>query len=169
MSILKEFTNVSGGGMNGPKRTLDEKLKTIIGTLTTISGLISALLALVPQFQASLNAFRVLSGVSPHAWWLISGVLMIIGYFALRDGLTQRSRLLRPEVLLLQADKPQHLTGRAEDISQLAALCKDYPQIHLVGESGVGKTALIRAGLCPKLKTDPVWFPIYLVQRFVNP
>jgi hypothetical protein len=82
--------------------------------------------------------------------------------FVLRDGLTRRSRLLRPEALLLKTDNPEHLKGREEDIDRLAGLCVEYQQVNLVGESGAGKSALIQAGLCPKLNTEAGLFPIYL-------
>ena len=86
----------------------------------------------------------------------------VVGGFALRDGLARRSRLLRSEALLLKADNPAHLKGREEDIDRLSALCDEYQQVNLVGESGAGKSALIQSGLCPRLKVEQRWFPIYL-------
>lgn len=81
-------------------------------------------------------------------------LLLTVGVFALRDGLARRSRLLRPEALLLKADNPKHLKGREEDIDRLSALCHEYQQVNLVGESGAGKSALIQAGLYPRLKAE---------------
>ena len=95
-------------------------------------------------------------------WLLVGAILLIARVLTLWDGLARRSRLLRPEVLLLKADKPAHLKGRSEDIERVSMLCYEYQQVHLVGESGAGKSALIQAGLCPALTTEKRLFPIYL-------
>ncbi len=145
--------------MSDTLRTVDEKLKTITGLVSTVSGLI----ALVePLREKLISVFQGLDGVPLFAWYSVAGLLLIAGFFALYHGLKSHSYFLHPEVLLLQASNPRHLRGRAEAIEQLVRLCKEHPQIHLVGESGVGKTALIRAGLCSALHADPAWFPIYL-------
>jgi hypothetical protein len=145
--------------MNGPRRTLEERLKAISGTL----GILIALLALVPQFSKNISdTVDAFINLPPIAWYLAPVLLLIIGIFALRDGLARRSRLLRPEALQLKADNPAHLKGRSEDIQRLSMLCHECQQVHLVGESGAGKSALIQAGLWPALTADKRLFPIYL-------
>jgi hypothetical protein len=145
--------------MNGPKRTFDERLKAISGTLTVLIGL----LALVPKFSKNISeavdAFIKLPAI---VWYLVPVLLLVVGMYALRDGLARRSRLLRPEALLLKADNPEHLKGREEDIDRLSGLCYEYQQVNLVGESGAGKSSMIQAGLCPRLKAGQGLFPIYL-------
>ncbi|HEX9868929.1 MAG TPA: hypothetical protein VGC99_10105, partial [Candidatus Tectomicrobia bacterium] len=145
--------------MNEPRRTFDERLKAISGTL----GVLIGLLALVPQFSKNISeAVDAVIKLPQIVWYLVPVLLLIVGMFALRDGLARRSRLLRPEALILKADHPEHLKGREEDIDRLSALCDEYQQVNLVGESGAGKSALIQAGLCPRLKAEQGLFPIYL-------
>jgi hypothetical protein len=145
--------------MNGPRRTFDEWLKAISGTL----GVLGGLLALVPQFSKNISdALDAVIKLPPTVWYFASVLLPVVGVFALRDGLARRSRLLRPEALLLKTNNPEHLKGREEDIERLSALCHDYQQVNLVGESGAGKSALIRAGLWPRLQAERKLFPIYL-------
>jgi Novel STAND NTPase 1 len=145
--------------MNEPRRTFDERLKAISGTL----GVLIGLLALVPQFSKNISeAVDAVIKLPQIVWYLVPVLLLIVGMLALRDGLARRSRLLRPEALILKADHPEHLKGREEDIDRLSALCDEYQQVNLVGESGAGKSALIQAGLCPALKANRGLFPIYL-------
>jgi len=145
--------------MNEPRRTFDERLKAISGTL----GVLIGLLALVPQFSKHISeAVDAVIKLPQVVWYLVPVLLLLVGLFVLRDGLTRSSRLLRPEALLLKADNPEHLKGREEDIDRLSALCDEYQQVNLVGESGAGKSALIQAGLCPRLKAEQRLFPIYL-------
>src|SRR5918996_92071 len=145
--------------MNGPRRTFDEKLKAISGTLEVLIGL----LALAPQVSKNISeAVDAFIQLPPITWYLAPVLLLAVGMFALRDGLARRSRLLRPEALLLKADNPRHLKGREEDIDRLSALCYEYQQVNLVGESGAGKSALIQAGLVPRLQAERGLFPIYL-------
>jgi hypothetical protein len=145
--------------MSEPQRSFNEKLKAASGALSMLVGL----LALVPQLSKNLGeALEALVKLPPPVWLLVAAILIIIGFFALLDGLSRRSRLRRPEALLLQVDHPQHLKGREEDINRLFTLCHDAHQVHLVGESGAGKSALLQAGLCLALKSSQGWFPLYL-------
>jgi hypothetical protein len=142
-----------------PKRSFDEKLKAISGVLCILIGL----LVLVPPVGENLSkALETFVKLPPFVWLFAAAILLIVGFFALLNGLSRRSRLLRPEALLLKVGQPQHLKGREEDINRLSTLCHDTQQVHLVGESGVGKSALIQAGLCPALKASGGLFPIYL-------
>jgi hypothetical protein len=142
-----------------PKRSFDEKLKVVSGVLSILIGL----LALVPQVGENLSkAIEAFVKLPPFVWLFAAVILLIVGFFALLDGLSRRSRLLRPDALLLQVDQPRHLKGRLEDINQLSTLCNDSQQVHLVGDSGVGKSALIQAGLCQVLKSSRGLFPIHL-------
>jgi hypothetical protein len=62
----------------------------------------------------------------------------------------------------LQTDNADHLVGREEDITRLFQHCIEAQQIYLVGESGAGKTALLRAGVLPVLREYQTMLPIYL-------
>ena len=65
-----------------------------------------------------------------------------------------------PDALRLQRDNPQHLIGRNEEIDDLVRTCQKQPLVFLEGKSGVGKSALLQAGLVPKLTGDPALLPV---------
>ncbi len=145
--------------MNEPRHTFVEWLEAISGML----GVLIGLLGLAPKFNKSISeAVDAVITLPQIVWYLAPVLLLVVGLIALRDGLTRRSRLLHPEALLLKADNPEHSRGREEDIDRLSALCNEYQQVNLVGESGAGKSALIQAGLCPKLTMERRLFPVYL-------
>ena len=144
--------------MNEPKRSFDEKAKAIAGMLAVISGVVTT----ATQFSKDIREFLGLIPELGPIWYPVLVALIIAGAWAIWDGLARRSRLLRPEALLLRADRTEHLAGRSEDIDRLSRLCTDYSQVHLVGESGAGKSALARAGLCPKLGARARLIPVYV-------
>jgi hypothetical protein len=116
----------------------------------------SARTVLVPQFSKNIvEAVDTFIKLPPIIWYLIPVLLLGVSIHALRDGLTRRSRLLRPEALQLKADNPAHSKGRSEDIERLSTLCHECQQVHLVGESGAGKSALIQAGLKSRYEIIP--------------
>ncbi|MGH7454800.1 MAG: hypothetical protein ACRENG_25815, partial [bacterium] len=146
--------------MPKPERTFVEKITTIAGVIAALGGVLAAATQFSDQVKALLGK---LAELPPVAWWVIAGLLLSLGIFGLIHGLARRSRLLRPEALLLKSHKAEHLKGRDEDIDRLLRLCRDYPLVHLVGESGAGKSALLQAGLCPKLRQDSAGLlPIYI-------
>ncbi len=99
---------------------------------------------------------------SPESWWGLLAFLLGVGLWLLRDGLSKRSRLLQPEALSLRAENRQHLKGRVDDIDLLCALCEQHKLVFLEGESGVGKSALVQAGLIPRVIERGSFLPIYL-------
>lgn len=110
---------------------------------------------------ASMRNSRPLPACWPASWvfYLTGGILLVVGVLFAWDGLARRSRLRQPEAFLLKPDKLEHLVGRSEDIDRLSRECIDHRQIHLVGESGAGKSA---AGLCPRLKAHATLLPVYV-------
>jgi hypothetical protein len=89
-------------------------------------------------------------------------VLITLGVLLFVKLLSPPSRLLKPDQLRLQTDNADHLVGREEDITRLFQHCIEAQQIYLVGESGAGKTALLRAGVLPVLQEYEAMLPIYL-------
>ncbi len=148
--------------MNEPKRTFDEKVKAISGGVSALTGILTALTQYNETLKKVIGSLGPMAELPTSVWVGAAAILLIAGVSALWDGLTRRSRLLRPEALLLRSDEPRHLKGREEDIERLTMLCNEYQQVYLVGESGAGKSSLIQAGLCPALKADRGLFPIYL-------
>src|SRR5919198_1614027 len=148
--------------MDEPKRTFDEKVKAISGGVTALTGIFAALTQYNETLKKVIDSLGPIAELPPSVWLGAAAILLIAGVFALWDGLTRRSRLLRPEALLLRSDEPRHLKGRQDDIDRLSTLCNEYQQVYLVGESGAGNSSLIQAGLCPALKANRRLFPIYL-------
>jgi hypothetical protein len=74
----------------------------------------------------------------------------------------RESRLAPGADLRPNRDNPNHLLGRDKDVSTLTDLCRDFSLVHLVGEAGAGKTALVRAGLVPALRTGGQIVPVYV-------
>ena len=148
--------------MNEPKRTFDEKVKAIGGAFAALTGILTFIAQFNETLKKAVDSLGPLAELPLIVCLLVAVILLIVGVFTIREGLARRSRLLRPEALLLKVDNPAHLKGREEDIDRLYTLCDEYQQVFLVGESGAGKSALIQSGLCPALKADKRLFPIYL-------
>lgn len=145
--------------MDRPKRTLGE----YVSGLTATVALITALFAGVAKLSNSLGELsNIIQKLPPAGFYLLLALLVTFGVYEVWIGLARRSRLLRPEALLLKADRIEHLVGRSEDIERLSKLCTDSIQTHLAGESGAGKSALVQAGLCPELRVHARLIPIYI-------
>jgi hypothetical protein len=104
----------------------------------------SELPALQTAFQNLPEPFR----------WTFAALLFLIALFLLGASLRRRSVLVRPERFLLSADDPEHLVGREQEIRELAGECARHPLVWLLGESGSGKSALVKAGLIPWFKSE---------------
>jgi hypothetical protein len=83
--------------MNEPKRTFDEKAKAISGGLSALTGILTALTQFNDTLKKLVDPLGSLAQLPASFWFLAAAILLIVGVFALRDGLTRRSRLLRPE------------------------------------------------------------------------
>jgi uncharacterized protein YjbI with pentapeptide repeats len=136
--------------MREPKRGFEEKAKIVTGLLVAVASVATAVTRLHEVLQLG------------RAVYPLAAILAVVGLWIVWDGFSRRSRLLHPEALLLRADKIEHLAGRAEDVDRLSKLCADYAQVHLVGESGAGKSALLQAGLCPAVRVHARLIPIYV-------
>lgn len=142
--------------MNKPEHTLAEKISFISGVISAICSVLGIVFDNELKKALSLN-------IPEFVWWILIAFLIVSGFLSFKHGITRRSRLLRPEALLLKSHKAEHLKGREEDIERLLKLCREHPLVHLVGESGAGKSAMLQAGLCLKLREDNVGvLPIYI-------
>ena len=70
------------------------------------------------------------------------------------------SRLERPEAFTLVATTPESLIGREEDLRQLQHSVLHHRIVLLDGESGCGKSALVAAGLVPRLQASDGLLPV---------
>ncbi len=138
-----------------------EIFNTITGAILSLTGIIAA----VGGFTDTLNkVHNSIKTAPPMLIWIAIGALIFIGLYLLWRGLSRKSRLLRPEVFLIDPDNPRHLKGRDDDIRTLRDAV-NYPLVFLEGESGAGKSALIRSGLIPALTSDEgskTLLPLYI-------
>ncbi|MCU7370355.1 hypothetical protein PEC18_05575 [Paucibacter sp. O1-1] len=72
------------------------------------------------------------------------------------------SRLGVPVGLRLSAGDHTHLVGRQDEIVQLVECCRSHSLVFLDGASGVGKSALVAAGVVPALRNDPQLLPVLI-------
>ena len=134
-------------------RTLTELFQATTGILSSLTGLVLALRAQGEGVEALLKEL----GLSSEVWLapVLAIVLLLVGFSLLRQGLSRKSRLLWPEGLLIDPDNPDHLRGRTDDIRHLLEAVTNHPLVFLEGESGSGKSALVRSGLIPTLLNPP--------------
>ncbi len=80
---------------------------------------------------------------------------------------TRKSVLVQPKPLrrpvgmeYITAEYRNYFLGRTSEVSSVIKLLQENPVVLLLGESGIGKTSLIHAGLIPTLMTNG-WRPVY--------
>ena len=132
-----------------------DKIYALVGCASSLLGLIAAALSLLGKLPPVLQ--------ESFAWWGFLGVLLLIGLWLLWSALlAPKSRLLQPERFVIRPEERRHLKGREEELSELADLCEQHPLVFLEGESGAGKTALVRSGLVEECRRRRRLHPVYL-------
>lgn len=146
-----------------PARTKAERRRILLGAGCTLIGSIGAAAMLFPNHELPIWDTRARYLPTSVQLGLIA-VFALVGIWFIVDGFYRRSRLLALDALTLRANNAAHLKGRRDHIDRLLRLCQEHRQVHLVGESGAGKTALVRAGLCSELRNEfhRGLLPIYL-------
>jgi len=87
--------------------------------------------------------------------------IAVMAIIVARSRKTHVSRLIDPDALKLDPKLPEHLFGRGPDLDRvLKALAN--PLVFLVGESGCGKSALLRAGISKGTAFTHRFLPIYI-------
>src|SRR5271165_25869 len=145
--------------MDKDKTNIERIVLLTTGVVTAIAGLFAAFNGLYDKFR---NSVEIFAGFEKWQLGAAALVLVAFGIWLIRLSRRRRSVLLRPEALRLGRDNPAHLVGRAQDIADLARLCREQSLVFLEGESGAGKSALLQAGLVSALKGDPELLPIYV-------
>jgi hypothetical protein len=102
---------------------------------------------------------KVLASLDWWAWTIVGTVAVICGIYI---RFTRYSQLMKIDALRIDPDNPAHLIGRADKINKLEELCRNNFLVNLVGESGAGKSALVRSGLVPLLKENKNLLPVYM-------
>ncbi len=124
------------------------------------------LAAITALLTAATNFATAKGTISEKLTGLVVLVCLPVGILLVVVGLYLRfskvSRLLKVDALRIEPDNPDHLIGRDEAVKKLEDRCRDAFLVHLVGESGAGKSALVRSGLIPKLKADATLLPVEL-------
>lgn len=131
-----------------------DRLNALAGFFSTMLSLIAGLLSLLGILPPPTKGF---------VWWAFLGVLFCLGLWLLWSAfLAPKSRLLQPERFVIRPEERRHLKGREEEISELSDLCEHQSLVFLEGESGAGKTALVRAGLVDECLRRRRLHPVYL-------
>jgi hypothetical protein len=137
-----------------------EIINAVGGAILAIVGLLTAVGEMTDKLK---DIHQKLAHIPPPLLWLVIAVVFLVGASLLWRGLSRKSRLLRPDVLLLDPGNPQHLKGRSDDVRRLCTDVTAHPLVFLDGESGAGKSALVRAGVLPALShNDKTLLPLYL-------
>ncbi len=139
-------------------RSPPELAQATAGILITFTGFVLALQANSEAVAKLLTTLHL-----PGSVWLaptLAVVLLLVGASLLWQGLPRKSRLqlgrLLEQGLLIDPDThPGHLSGRSDDIRRLSGAVVTHPLVFLTGESGSGKSALVRCGLIPALQRHP--------------
>ncbi|HBL29915.1 MAG TPA: hypothetical protein DD490_24010 [Acidobacteria bacterium] len=121
---------------------------TLLGAAATAT---SAFIDLVKALAGSVSALKDLP---PETRWLVTAVLLALTVVSLLATLSRRSVLLKKERFLLSSDDPAHLVGREEEAAHLARQCGRFRLVFLIGDSGTGKSSLMRAGLAHGLLAE---------------
>jgi hypothetical protein len=146
----------SGNGGCGPgiirqistTSDIGKALGGVSGALGAVGGLFAAVVALNENLR---QGWEVLNALPAWGWAALAAVLLLLGIWQLVVWRQKRSELVRPETLRLERDNPEHLVGREDDVAALEQKCRGHGLGFLEGDSGSGKSALVRAGLLPRL------------------
>lgn len=140
------------------------KREIVDGSIGTILTGASVIIAALSAFLKHALEIHTLSRAS---FWTLLLIVFIAGSFFLYRAFSRKSRLIRPEALLVDPDNPTHLKGRSELTTALLEAIQNRI-VFLEGESGAGKSALIRSGLLLAIQDDesdqnvlPLYFNFY--------
>lgn len=133
-----------------------DKVKALAGCVSSLFGFVAVTLSLIAQLPSLLNEYQLV-------WWGFLGVLLLLGLGLLWSALlAPKSRLLQPERFVIRPEERRHLKGREEEIFELSDLCERQLLVFLEGESGAGKTSLVRSGLVDECRRRRRLHPVYL-------
>ncbi len=139
-----------------------KQIQFISGIVVALGGLVGGVAELFGKTIKAFDQFPF------WAAWIGYATLFLLGSWLLIKWRTRHSRLLTPDALRLERDNIDHLVGRAEDIQNLLQQCLTKQIVFLEGESGSGKSALVRSGLMPRLKDDKSVLPLILADLWVD-
>ncbi|MEM9156745.1 MAG: hypothetical protein AAGB13_17215, partial [Cyanobacteria bacterium P01_F01_bin.33] len=132
------------------KRSSDEKADTIAGLVALLTAIITAIAGLITELSLATEYFGPL--ISDAILLTVAFLLLVTGTYLLIRGIAKKSRVLNPDVFTIRQDSPDHLKGRNYEIENLYREIQSHSLIFLEGESGIGKTSLVKSGLIPLLQ-----------------
>lgn len=97
--------------------------------------------------------------LDPGAMWSYAIVILLILLIVAMYAKVQRHA--RGALPKLDPTSQEHLFGRSKDIDRMIVLCNKASTIRIIGESGVGKTAFIRAGIFPNASRNRI-IPVFI-------
>jgi hypothetical protein len=153
---------------------MNPRLQQLATSWNTYLGLLAGLGALLGAFTDIFNRLTPLhtafDSLPLEASWVIVAALAVGAAILLYAALSRHSVLRKPERFLVSADNPRYLVGREEHIHALTDECEHASLLFLIGESGTGKSALVQAGMLPRLRapTSPNTSPIRLVPLLLD-
>ncbi|HSQ08389.1 MAG TPA: hypothetical protein VLM84_11965 [Chromatiaceae bacterium] len=121
------------------QKSITEIATAASGAILAISGVLAAIGTLQDEAGSVLDGL----GIAQVPWvpWALIALLVLSGLWLLGRGLSRKSRLLRPERLLIDPDNPDHQRGRVTEVGRLRDAVTARPLVLLEGESGCGKSA----------------------------
>lgn len=169
--LFKERRIASIGNETGAQQLSKNDKSTFLGFLDEIVGYGKAFATLILAPIGGLALHGQLSekvwptfGVEDSSHWIATSALvtlLVTAFFgAWYVMFRQESRLENRERFNLRAHDRKTLIGRDDEIESLLLVAKHNRILFLDGESGCGKSALVEAGLLPKLRDDAAWLPL---------
>ena len=158
----------------GLKDKDDEKtLKKLLDWLAAIGGVAAFLVGILTVFIDEDNAKKIAWGVAIVLAIVSSIILFIQRQREKKLKIAEASEPLSPTATLrglLPFEDGNQLPGRGRDVQDLYTLVASstFRFEVLWGESGCGKTSLLRAGLVPKLR-EGNFLPLYIHKPTKNP
>lgn len=143
-----------------------EKLTKLIDQWKGLFGSITILLVTVAGLWTQLLKWNPLTWTWPEFAFALVACL-VAAALTIRNRRANASRLIDPEALKLDPRSPEQLIGRREDLDRLLQALAN-PLVFLVGESGCGKSALLRAAVVQEKSFTDRFLPIYVDMSFLD-
>lgn len=143
-------------------KQLGEHWKELSTAVVAVGAALAAVPGLVNKTTSWLQWFKDLP-----VWlqWMAVVLLVVIAIWLLVSAMARRSTLRRAERFLIETETPEQLIGREKDLRELITTCEKHRLVFLPGDSGSGKTALVRAGLmktCQASDSTSRLLPVYI-------
>jgi membrane protein implicated in regulation of membrane protease activity len=144
---------------------VSEWLNTADGLTKSVAAVLGLAATLAAAILGSLRLAAETLGLPIYVAALLAAALLL-SFCALLwrsyRRFARESRLEQPDRFTLVATTPESLIGRTEDLDRLVRAVAQNRLVLLDGESGCGKSALVSAGLVPRLRASDGLLPIVL-------